>query len=204
VPALDARLSRLLSSHTLPCGISVDSKHSHAAWAEQLGGVSFPLLSDFHPKGAVARSMGVYLEQAGITDRATVIVDAGGTVRYAQSVTPAGKRDIEALVAFCEQLDAEWDGDLPAFDAAPGLTGDESMYVKDHCMFSRWVRYARMNLHLDGDLPVRNVTQDAQAMSELVELGGKSQAPALRSGDTFMYESGDIVAHLVGKCGLRW
>ena len=35
-------------------GVSIDSVHSHANWGRELGGVSFPLLSDFEPKGAVA------------------------------------------------------------------------------------------------------------------------------------------------------
>lgn len=194
----------MLAAHTLPVGISVDSKHSHGAWAEQLGGISFPLLADFHPKGAVADSFGLYLAKGGITDRATVIVDAAGTVRYAASVTPGGKRDIEALVSFCEQLDAQWPEELPPFEATPGLSGDESLYIKDHCMFSRWVKYARANLHLDEALPVHNVSRDEQARADLERLGGKNQAPALRSGDAVMYESADIIQHLVGKAGLRW
>ena len=48
--------------------MSIVSVYSNAAWAAALGGVSIPLLSDFHPKGAVASSMGCYLDQAGITD----------------------------------------------------------------------------------------------------------------------------------------
>ena len=52
--------------------------YCHNNWAARdLGGISIPLLSDFHLKGAVASLYGVYLEEAGITDRATVIVDNG-------------------------------------------------------------------------------------------------------------------------------
>src|SRR6266850_645006 len=36
-------------------GISVDSIYSHGAWAA-VRGITFPLLADFHPKGAVAQS----------------------------------------------------------------------------------------------------------------------------------------------------
>lgn len=43
-------------------GISVDSIYSHGAWAA-VRGVSIPLLSDFHPKGKVARR---YLDRNGI------------------------------------------------------------------------------------------------------------------------------------------
>lgn len=188
-----------MAAHTLAVGVSIDSVYSNAAWAAALGGIAVPLLSDFHPKGAVAASMGCYLDAAGITDRATVIIDASGTVRYAASVTPAGKRDIEALVAFCEQLDAEYGSELPPFRIESTLPANVSLYVKDHCMFSRWAMYARSNLHLD--IPVHNVSTDAARMAELEKLGGKPQAPALRVGDDVMYESAEIAAFLLKSCG---
>ena len=60
-------------------GISVDSVWSHSAFAKQLG-LSFPLLADFHPKGAVASSYDVFLADKGITKRATVLIDSRGKV----------------------------------------------------------------------------------------------------------------------------
>jgi alkyl hydroperoxide reductase subunit AhpC len=77
-----------------------------------MGGVSYPLLADFHPKGDVAKAHGLYLEEAGISDRATVIVDKDGVVRYVASATPAGKREIADLAAECEKVDAEYGGGL--------------------------------------------------------------------------------------------
>jgi alkyl hydroperoxide reductase subunit AhpC len=85
-------------------GVSVDSIYCHGNWAKSLGGVTFPLLADFHPKGETARKYGVYLEDKGITDRATVIVDKNGIVRYAKSVTPAGKRDPKELLAEAQKV----------------------------------------------------------------------------------------------------
>ena len=85
-------------------GVSVDSRFCHDNWAKSLGGVSFPLLQDFHPKGEVAKKYGVYLEDKGITDRATVIVDKQGVVRYAASVTPAGERNPKDLLAECQKI----------------------------------------------------------------------------------------------------
>ena len=61
-------------------GISVDSVWAHKAFAEKLG-IKYPLLADFQPKGAVAQKYGLYLEDKGITSRATVIIDGEGTVR---------------------------------------------------------------------------------------------------------------------------
>ncbi len=62
-------------------GISVDGPHCHAAFRAKAG-LEFPLLSDFHPKGEVARSYGTYLEQRGHADRALVVIDPDGVVAY--------------------------------------------------------------------------------------------------------------------------
>lgn len=66
--------------------------------------MSFPLLQDFHPKGATAEKYGAFLADKGITDRATVIVDKQGVVRYAVSVTPAGERNPKDLLAECQKV----------------------------------------------------------------------------------------------------
>lgn len=116
-------MERLKAANTQPLGISVDSVHSHANWAAGLGGVSFPLLADFHPKGDVARKYGLYLEDAGITDRATVIIAADGIVRHASSVGPAGRRDIAELARLCEEIDRAHQGRLPAIGKPAGVAG---------------------------------------------------------------------------------
>ncbi len=51
------------------------------AWAESLGGINFPLLSDFWPHGAVASKYGV-LRSEGYTERAIFVLDKKGIVRY--------------------------------------------------------------------------------------------------------------------------
>ena len=62
-------------------GISVDSIYSHGAWAA-VRGITFPLLADFHPKGAVAQSYRVYREKDGFSERALHVVDTDGVIRY--------------------------------------------------------------------------------------------------------------------------
>ena len=79
-------------------GISVDSKFCHKAWAKGFEGIDFPLLADFHPKGAVARTYGLWLDEAGISDRATVLIDKEGKVLWSESVTPAGQRQPTELL----------------------------------------------------------------------------------------------------------
>ena len=64
-------------------GISVDSVPSHVAFAKSIGGIeSYPLLADFHPKGEVSQKFGVFMDDKGICERAIVIVDKEGIVRY--------------------------------------------------------------------------------------------------------------------------
>jgi len=84
--------------------VSVDSKFCHKAWAETFGGIDFPLLADFHPKGAMARTYGAWLEDKGITDRATVLVSKNGKVLWSESVTPAGARQPGQLLAKVQEL----------------------------------------------------------------------------------------------------
>lgn len=151
--------------------------------------------------------MGVYLEDEGMTDRATIIIDADGKVRYAQSVTPDGVRDVEALLAECEAIDAEYaerSGKLPDDEQPQGLEPNATLYVRDSCMPSRWALYARRNLHLEEDLPIRNVSQDEAAKAELERLGGKAQAPALVIGDRVMYDSAEIAAYLRSRACWNW
>ncbi len=62
-------------------GLSVDSVPCLKAWAESLGGVTYPLLSDFYPHGQVAEKYGV-LRSEGYTERAIFVMDKRGIIRY--------------------------------------------------------------------------------------------------------------------------
>ncbi|MDT7802691.1 MAG: mycoredoxin-dependent peroxiredoxin [Actinomycetota bacterium] len=73
-------------------GVSVDTPFSLKAWAEKEG-YQFPLLSDFWPHGDVARSYGVFNEQAGLAVRGTFLIDKEGVVRFAEVNAPGEARD---------------------------------------------------------------------------------------------------------------
>ncbi len=62
-------------------GISVDHVPCLKAWAESLGGISYPLLSDFSPQAAVARRYGVRRKE-GFSERAIFVLDKYGIIRY--------------------------------------------------------------------------------------------------------------------------
>jgi peroxiredoxin len=69
-------------------GISVDGIWSHLAFAKDRN-LHFPLLSDFEPKGEVARVYGVYRDGDGTSERALFVIDAVGVVRWSY-VSPVG------------------------------------------------------------------------------------------------------------------
>jgi peroxiredoxin len=72
--------------------ISVDTMFSHRVWAEREG-YDFPLLADFWPHGAVARSYGVFNDRNGAANRGTFLVDRGGVIRFAECNGPGEPRD---------------------------------------------------------------------------------------------------------------
>ena len=104
MPDIEKNIDAFKAANTQVLSISVDSKFCHDNWASSLGGISYPLLADFHPKGDVAKKYGLYLDEKGITDRATVIIDKQGVVQYVVSVGPAGLRKAEDLLAECQKV----------------------------------------------------------------------------------------------------
>lgn len=83
MPSYEAEMADFERYDAQVVGISVDSVPSHIAFAKSLGGIqTYPLLADFHPKGEVSKKYGVWNEQAGRCERAIVIVDKQGVVRY--------------------------------------------------------------------------------------------------------------------------
>jgi mycoredoxin-dependent peroxiredoxin len=97
---ISALADRYAAQNAEVFGISVDSRWTHAAFRrdEQL---SAHLLADFHPKGAVAQQYGVYIDQAGIANRGTFVIDAQGRVAHKVVTSPAEARNqdeyLEAL-----------------------------------------------------------------------------------------------------------
>lgn len=84
--------------------ISVDSIWSHAAFARTLG-LSFPLVSDFQPKGQVARAYHVYRELEGRSGRALFVVDAGGVIRWSRTFPANLNPGIQGILSALQTLD---------------------------------------------------------------------------------------------------
>lgn len=84
-------------------GLSVDSAWAHKAFAEKMG-IRYPLLADFHPRGAVADKFGVYLADKGITGRAVVIIDKNGNVAWVKNYDIPVVPDMKEVSAALAQV----------------------------------------------------------------------------------------------------
>ena len=71
------------------------------AWADQLGGIPFPLLSDYWPHGAIGKAYGVFNDERGIDKRSAFVLDAQGVIRwskvYEPGTVPESKELLEEL-----------------------------------------------------------------------------------------------------------
>lgn len=61
---------------------------SHLAFSKDRN-LHFPILSDFEPKGEVAKKYGVYRSQDGFTERALFVIDNDGIIRWSY-ISPIG------------------------------------------------------------------------------------------------------------------
>ena len=104
IPSYQKIYDRFEDRNTEVIAISIDSVFTHKAWADGLGGISYPMLSDFWPHGAVADMYGVMREKDGFSDRALIIVDKEGTIRYIDIVDPKELPEIEPVFEVLRSL----------------------------------------------------------------------------------------------------
>ena len=104
MPAYEADLDRFREYDAQVLGISVDSVPCNTAWAKSLGGISYDLLSDFHPKGEVAKAYGAYRANDGISERALFIVDKEGKLAFVDIHNIADQPDNEELFEVLRKL----------------------------------------------------------------------------------------------------
>lgn len=121
-----ARLPEFRARDCEVVAISVDDVDSHLAWAEELGGIAFPLLSD--PTRETCRAWGVLSEKDGRPWRATYVLAPGGMVAH-MTVTPQNVgRSVEETLRVLAALQtgrmcpADWRPGQPTMDEAPAAT----------------------------------------------------------------------------------
>ncbi len=92
--------------NTQVLGISIDHVPCLEAWAESLGGISYPLISDFWPHGMTARQYGV-LRDEGYSERAIFIIDREGIIRYIDIHDIDEQPDNDEVFSILQQIDPE-------------------------------------------------------------------------------------------------
>ncbi|HTB33342.1 MAG TPA: redoxin domain-containing protein, partial [bacterium] len=85
-------------------GLSVDGIWCHLEFVKERK-YHFPILSDFEPKGAIAKVYGAYRDQDGTSERALFVIDGEGVIRWSY-LSPVG-------------VNPGADGILDALDALP-------------------------------------------------------------------------------------
>jgi peroxiredoxin len=106
MPSYEADFAEFERYDAQVLGISVDSVPSHVAFAKSLGNLeTYPLLADFHPKGEVSKKYGVWREEQGICERAIVVVDKEGKVRYIDVHDISEQPDNTQLIEVLRELD---------------------------------------------------------------------------------------------------
>jgi peroxiredoxin len=91
---LQAQLDEIAGDDVALVAVSTDPIFALRAYADQEG-ITFPLLSDFWPHGAVAKAYGVFSEEVGIALRGSFLVDRDGIVRWAVVNDIPDARDVD-------------------------------------------------------------------------------------------------------------
>ncbi len=102
--ALEMNVSIFEGLHAVAFGVSVDSSPCKKAWAKSMNVIRTSLLADFWPHGGLAKALGIFREDDGISERANVVLDAHGVVQWIK-VYPIGESpDIQEVVQVLKDL----------------------------------------------------------------------------------------------------
>jgi glutaredoxin len=173
MPSYELDLREFEGFSTQVLGISIDHVPCLKAWAESLGDISYPLLSDFWPHGAVAEEYGVLRAEEGRSERALFVVDKRGIVRYVDVHDIDDQPDNEEIFEVLRQLEPS------ASDAAEGVVAEASvpgkqqvaaearsvlLYCRPGCIDCRLARrflerneisYSEINIRTDPEAEAR-------------------------------------------------
>ena len=90
LPLIEAKVAEFASQDAIPVVVSVDNTWSQAAWKKELG-VSFAILADFNPKGAVSQAYDSFIASRGISNRKVIVVDKHGKVAWIEAAVNPGQ-----------------------------------------------------------------------------------------------------------------
>ncbi len=192
MPSYELDLFKFEGYNTQVLGISIDHVPCLEAWSESLGGISYPLLSDFWPHGETARKYGVF-RQDGRSERALFIVDKEGIVRYADVHDIDEQPDNEELFKVLRQLEpgavVQEPVETGVIEAGSGPASSQSvvLYCRPGCIDCR---LSRRFLERNGIAYTEiNVRADAEAKARVLEwTGGQLVSPVFDIGGTIVID----------------
>jgi peroxiredoxin len=79
--------------------VSTDTHFTHKAWhdsSETIGKIQYPMIGD--PTGAITRNFGVMIEEAGLADRGTFVIDPEGKIQIVEINAGGIGRDASELL----------------------------------------------------------------------------------------------------------
>ncbi|MEZ5358368.1 MAG: peroxiredoxin [Candidatus Zixiibacteriota bacterium] len=103
IPGYQEMLDRFNDMNTQVLAVSVDSVPSHQSWAYSMGGIDYPLLSDFWPHGAIAEKYEA-MTSAGHTERVIIVIDKEGIIRYIDYHDIDDEPDVEEVFKVLRKL----------------------------------------------------------------------------------------------------
>ncbi|WP_339487203.1 alkyl hydroperoxide reductase subunit C [Pseudomonas sp. EL_65y_Pfl2_R95] len=80
-------------------GVSTDTHFTHKAWhdtSDTIGKIQYPLIGD--PTGTITRNFGVMIEEAGLADRGTFVIDPEGKIQIVEVNAGGIGRDAQELL----------------------------------------------------------------------------------------------------------
>jgi glutaredoxin len=188
MPSYELDLFKFEGYNTQVLGISIDHIPCLKAWAESLGDISYPLLSDFWPHGAVAQKYGVFRDD-GRSERALFVVDKEGIVRYVDVHDIDDQPDNEEIFRVLRQLEPDAVIREPAEKAEPepapaGVKPQSVMlYCRPGCIDCRLaqrfldrkgVPYTEINVRADPEAEARvRAWTGGDLISPVFDIDGK-------------------------------
>lgn len=86
--ALETHFEIFEKLSTVPLGFSVDSQPCKKVWGTALIIKKLSILADFWPNAKVAKDYGIFIEAEGVSERANIIVDENGIVKWVKVYKP--------------------------------------------------------------------------------------------------------------------
>lgn len=102
MPEFNRRLKEFEKFNAVVLGISTDSVPSHDAWAKSIGGVNYPLLSDYNKE--VSRQYEVLMDTEGIALRGIFIIDPNGILKHISINDTATGRSVNEVLRILSAL----------------------------------------------------------------------------------------------------